>query len=157
MNVKEQNRMSTPHWYAVIDNAIANAHNQDRPFDTEATDEAGDWVDCACGRQDARIPRAFDGRPEDDKLERLGEQFPEYLEDANTIWADWKFGDDSDEYPLSEILDAIQEAEDCLNEIQVRSVELLNELGYPTKLVDYHDFVTFYDTQNGDEDPDYPD
>jgi hypothetical protein len=36
---------------------------------------AGEWPDCACGQQDARIPRNERGMPLDETLCRLGVKF----------------------------------------------------------------------------------
>ena len=41
----------------------------------DAVELANDWVTCACGNQCATIPRNKSGRPNDEKLMRLGAKF----------------------------------------------------------------------------------
>lgn len=63
------------------------------------------WQTCACGKQDARIPRDKYGCPEDYQLYRLGEDFPRFIR-------------------LKEFLDAAQ----TLVAIEKRAAEILKEV-----------------------------
>jgi len=68
----------TPYWFRVINNAIKRKAAGEVPFTREHNTKARDWVTCACGRQDPRIPRkVFSGRgePFDTKLTLLGANF----------------------------------------------------------------------------------
>lgn len=47
--------------------------------------DATDWVTCACGEQDPRIPREESGAPEDEQLLDLGVGFAEAVQDDD--WA----------------------------------------------------------------------
>lgn len=51
---------------------IATARRRKGGFTGLECEKAADWVTCACGRQDPRIPRGGMGVPMDDELTRLG-------------------------------------------------------------------------------------
>lgn len=57
-------------WEERIDKAEARGY-----FTKEDFRLAASWVDCGCGEQDPRIPRAMDGQPIDRKLYDLGCDF----------------------------------------------------------------------------------
>lgn len=58
----------------MLDDLIADRRNE--PLRVEAVKKADDWNDCACGGQDARIPRLErNGRPVDYQLSCLGYDF----------------------------------------------------------------------------------
>ena len=71
----------TPYWFRVCQNAIKRKAEGKEPFTQEHRDRAGKWADCACGRQDPRIPRYPSGWPIgancpiDDMLRHLGGNF----------------------------------------------------------------------------------
>ncbi len=82
----------TPYWFKVIKTAIKRQRNGLTAFTESQKDKAENWVTCACGKQDPRIPREGDdaGRknrlrvhadwePEDAKLSRLGGYFADYV------------------------------------------------------------------------------
>lgn len=72
-------------------------------FTEEDNDAAGDWVTCACGHQDAGIPRNPIGCPLDKELDDLGMHFYSAVCDNN-----------------------FDKAEDILVSIQRRAVEVLS-------------------------------
>jgi hypothetical protein len=67
--------------------------------------ESGEWTTCACGKQDPRIPRYYDGEPHDGGLMLYGMRFVDYVS-ANQY----------------------TEAADTLIAIEHRAAELLAEL-----------------------------
>ena len=80
--------MKTPYWTKVIATALKKkAAGKPGPyFIQRQMDKANDWVTCACGKQDPRIPRKSWLRsfaPEDDRLRVLGLLFAEYLDIDN--------------------------------------------------------------------------
>lgn len=63
-------------------------------FTDSNMDRSGNWLDCACGKLDPRIPRCGHGvfmvhpdQPKDGTLERLGQTFWHYVRDNNFIGA----------------------------------------------------------------------
>lgn len=74
-------KKSTPYWTRVIKNALARKNKGLLPFTCEHQKRASDWVTCACGKQDQRIPKqvSFDGTvlraPKDEKFSRFGVAF----------------------------------------------------------------------------------
>lgn len=80
---------------------------QAREFDSFSSDDielAGQWPTCACGHQDAGIPRDTNGEPIDGELRTLGHRF---------CWA----VDNN----------CFDQAEDYLAQIQARAIEILKE------------------------------
>lgn len=61
---------------------IAAAEKRGSFLDRDIED-SGEWVTCACGAQDPKIPRDLDGSPIDRKLEDLGLQFCDAVADDN--------------------------------------------------------------------------
>lgn len=71
-------RAKTPYWTKVLQVAARREKTgYMRPFTKAEIDKAGDWVTCACGKQDKCIPRAYDGtyEPADRLLNDLGMAF----------------------------------------------------------------------------------
>ncbi len=61
----------TPYWTKVITKARKRGH-----FTTQEKSKSFDWVTCACGKQDSRIPKmGIDGGPMDNELRNLGCNF----------------------------------------------------------------------------------
>ncbi len=90
---------------------------------------AGEWPTCACGNQDAAIPRwtleekingkvcsIRIGRPKDEVLAYLGSQFYEQLRAATYA----KAQEDIDEY--------VKNARDIFLKIELRAAELMNSI-----------------------------
>lgn len=92
-------------WWKVIQEAKKHKAKGLKPFTTEHKDAASDWPDCACGKQDARIPRDSDGVPLDGFLRVLGCEFVSKV-----------------------FLDLPDAAEITLLAIEARAAELLEEL-----------------------------
>lgn len=65
-------------WTQRIDDAQKRGHFRDADIDL-----AGEWVTCACGEQDKDIPRNIVGCPLDDRLEELGIEFMNAVEENN--------------------------------------------------------------------------
>lgn len=62
---------------------IIHASESDtREFTEEDVELAQEWATCACGRQDERIPRIWDGGPEDVELRFLGRLFMDAVEES---------------------------------------------------------------------------
>lgn len=57
---------------------IDEAEQRDE-FTEDDLELAGHWVTCACGEQDPRIPRGDIGKPLDEKLSKLGQEFFECI------------------------------------------------------------------------------
>lgn len=60
----------TPYWWEAIDAAEKRGG-----FTEEDVERAEGWVDCACGKQDPRIPRHHGLAPKDYRLATLGVHF----------------------------------------------------------------------------------
>ena len=86
-------------WWQRIDQA-----EQEGGFTSEDIWMAADWVTCACGEQDSRIPRNL-GAPEDDVLYHLGGIFAVAVDNHN-----------------------FAEARETLAAIEKRSAEILAEV-----------------------------
>ena len=77
--------MAKRDWYKIIDEALDKQNSidfDDALFNAEDVVAAGRWPDCACGVQDARIPRYIkntsshaSGEPKDRSLYFLGCEF----------------------------------------------------------------------------------
>jgi hypothetical protein len=77
----------TPFWWKRIELAEKRGR-----FTPEDVTKASDWVTCACGRQDKRIPRHlhYTGqptRPVDFELQKLGMCFDKAVQANNFDWA----------------------------------------------------------------------
>lgn len=94
--------MATRFWDRVIDEA-----RETGGFSRRVKDLANEWPDCACGKQDPRIPRGPADEPEDYELRTMGMAFGDAVE-----------------------LDEVEEAGVLLAQIEERSTEILRELGY---------------------------
>jgi len=75
-------KKATPYWTKVIERARKRKKAGLMPFTKHQISLAGAWVTCACGRQDARIPRypantshGSRSAPLDDILDELGITF----------------------------------------------------------------------------------
>jgi hypothetical protein len=75
-------------------------------FTSDDRKRAYEWVDCACGEQDKRIPRNKDGEPMDNTLSELGAFFADAV--------------DCDDFDA---------AADYLQEIEHRAAQSLAEIG----------------------------
>jgi hypothetical protein len=89
-------------WNDFLDNAMKKKPT--KKDHRKITDLAGDWVTCACGSQCDIIDRDWEGRPLDDELYALGNDFFYYIESA-----DWK------------------DAKSVLNEIEGLSAKLIDK------------------------------
>jgi hypothetical protein len=66
----------TPYWWGVIERAKERKREGMKAFtSSQRTKARWSWTDCACGRQDPRIPRDSDGMPRDRTLVALGLDF----------------------------------------------------------------------------------
>ena len=95
-------------WHERIEQAKARRAAglpKDEWFTTDDKNRAGDYVTCACGEQDPRIPRMADGQPLDAELAVTGAYF-------------------SGEVSICDI----EEAERCLAQIEARAAEVLRGL-----------------------------
>lgn len=52
-------------------------------FSAEDVDKAMDWITCACGMSDPRIPKDECGAPEDILLDKYGNYFSGWVEDGH--------------------------------------------------------------------------
>ena len=72
-------KKSTPYWTRVIQNAKRRKAAGRTPFTKDNVRLAEDWVTCACGKQDWRIPRFVrsyqNGSPVDSEMQRWGMDF----------------------------------------------------------------------------------
>ncbi len=94
----------TPYWTKVIEEARERHATGVPPFTTEQKALSWEWVTCACGKQDSRIPRNEEGEPLDDELDNLGNEFYAAVDD-----------------------DDIDKAEKYLAKIELRSAQILLE------------------------------
>ena len=94
--------MITPYWTLAIERARVRVAKGKPAFTERAKYLAGNWVSCACGRQDIRLPRGFLGRPEDYKLYLLGDTF------CNAV-----------------LINHIDRAERTLAKIEIRAAEVI--------------------------------
>ena len=71
----------TPYWFNVIRRAVTRGNKGLAAFTLKHRAEAYDFVTCACGKQDPRIPRYGEGdlyetgTPKDKQLKYLGRDF----------------------------------------------------------------------------------
>jgi hypothetical protein len=74
----------TAYWPKVIEAAKVRKKKGLEPFTHEQQDRAMDWVTCACGKQDDRIPRSeiIQPWPLDPRLRDLGSKFAWAVEDG---------------------------------------------------------------------------
>ena len=85
--------MKTPYWARVIHQAKARAGRGETPFSEKHIRLAKDWVTCACGKQDARIPRYTKkstmyvaGMPKDELMADSGSDFYHYVRNQNPFF-----------------------------------------------------------------------
>ena len=79
----------TTYWFGVIKKAITRKNKGEDAFTEQHREKSADWVTCACGKQDPRIPRfsydqdwdpySMSGSPVDEELNCLGEEFCEHV------------------------------------------------------------------------------
>lgn len=94
----------TPYWTKAIEAAKRRKAKGLEPFTEVQKYRASEWVTCACGKQDKRIEREWDGRPKDEMLVWLGSDFCVHVYDGR-----------------------IASAERTLAKIERRAAELLKE------------------------------
>lgn len=61
-------KRKTPYWWKVIEAAKARKQRGLQAFTPLQRARAAEWTTCACGEQDAKIPRYTNGVPVDDPL-----------------------------------------------------------------------------------------
>lgn len=68
-------KTKTPYWTKIIEVAKRRAEKGKVAFKEQQIERAGNWVTCACGKQDSRLVRDYEGAPRDEKLTILGMDF----------------------------------------------------------------------------------
>lgn len=90
---------------------------KEKDFLTIATRLSGHWVTCACGNQCSIIPRDASGEPYDSKLNILGLEFFEHVENAERCILD-----------KSSPYQSLRSATATLNKIEKESTKLVKEI-----------------------------
>lgn len=67
-------KRKTAYWSRVLQQAAKRQAAGKPAFTANEIERAGDWVTCACGKQDKRIPR-YEGEPRDGLIRLLGYRF----------------------------------------------------------------------------------
>ncbi len=91
MTKRKKKTNPTPYWTKVIERAKKRKKKGLEPFTDYQRDLSEEWVTCACGKQDARIPRDHlglnRGAPLDDRLRHLGNIFCCHVTDGEVVKA----------------------------------------------------------------------
>lgn len=118
----KQRRRKTPYWWGVLERGVRRLRKGQTPFTGKHYRLAGNWVTCACGRQDARIPRVGFGMPADRQLANLGVTFCAAISSGSVLTGPFRTtGVRSQRH--------VEKARGVLQQIELRAAQILRERG----------------------------
>lgn len=130
MKYSEANQFPVINWAAFLESDLRDITLKEA---TAALELSREWVTCACGQQDAEIPRAYNGEPQDHELKILGVDFFSAIEGMYTFHKKYTFVEFADclgnrLYYLQSYENNRVKAIRILNEIQQRAIQVIHEV-----------------------------